>query len=260
MSGAICSTVIRVSPLGSFLVGATTMSHFGKVLTVAISTATLSLLQAVGTTTPALNDLVTTTASVRVLAAAQASPITYVPPDRGSPRQTQGTGSRGCEDLDTIVDVSLIAPSDHTGLTVSERPVFYWHLRDAVSVPLEFTLVEDGNPEPIYVKRFETSSAGMTSVSLPEARVLEVGKTYRWTVSVVCNPQRRSSDVFVQSWIERVEPSADLQTALAEATTAREIAQVYAQAGLWYDAIEALDSNEDRMALVNAERLVVVGE
>ncbi|MGC9502958.1 DUF928 domain-containing protein [Baaleninema sp.] len=230
------------------------MLHLGKVLTVATGTAALTLTQAFAVTTPAIDSLLSSE-SLRVLATAQASPITYVPPNRGQPRQTQGTGSRGCEDTAESIDLSLLAPSNHTGLTVSARPTFYWHLENAVSVPVEFTLVEDDNPDPVYVKRFENSPAGVTGVSLPEGRELEEGKTYRWTVSVVCNPQRRSSDVFAQSWIERVSPSAALNASLAAATTEQETAQAYAQAGIWYDALSVLNSDDARLEVVRSERL-----
>ncbi|MDC0833900.1 hypothetical protein AY599_26405 [Leptolyngbya valderiana BDU 20041] len=230
------------------------MLHLGKVLTVATGTAALTLTQAIAVTTPAIDSLFASE-SMQVLATAQASPITYVPPNRGQPRQTQGTGSRGCEDTSEAIALSLLAPSNHTGLTVSARPTFYWHLENAVSVPVEFTLVEDDNPNPIYVRRFDSNDAGLTSVSLPEGRELEEGKTYRWTVSVVCNPQRRSSDVFAQSWIERVSPSATLEASLAEATTAQETARAYAREGIWYDVLSELNTDDARWEIVRSERL-----
>lgn len=232
------------------------MKRFSTAIAVAIGTATVALGQAVLTTTPSLT---ARSGAVVRLAAANATPIGYVPPDRGRPYQTQGTGSRGCEriasDESSDIDVRLVAPSDHAGQTVSERPEFYWMAQETVDLPVEFTLVEDGNPEPIHVQRFDRLDAGMTRVSLPEGKSLEVGKPYRWTVSVICNAQRRSADVFAQSWIERIEPSAELQAALANASTPEAMAQAYAQSSLWFDAIAALPSDDDRQALLQQQAL-----
>lgn len=41
-------------------------------------------------------------------------------------------------------------------------------------------------------------------------------------------------------WIERLETSPELATQLASAETAIDRARIYAEAGIWYDAIETL--------------------
>lgn len=230
------------------------MKRFGTAIAVAISTASLAIGPAIVTTSPSFTARV---GSGDWLAKAQATPIAYVPPDRGQPYQTQGTGSRGCERPDNAegtgtIDVTLVAPPDHVGQTVSERPVFYWNAPKAVDLPVEFTLVEDDNPEPIHVQRFDRLEAGMTSVTLPEDKSLEVGHTYRWTVSVVCNNQRRSADVFAQSWIQRVEPSATLQMELDAASTALDMANAYGASSVWFDAIAALPSDAERLEVLEA--------
>ncbi|GET36618.1 DUF928 domain-containing protein [Microseira wollei] len=54
------------------------------------------------------------------------------PPNRGMPKTTQGTGSRGCT-LSEPVTVTLLVPNDHNGQTISGRPTFFWHVS---SIPL----------------------------------------------------------------------------------------------------------------------------
>ncbi|MFP4221585.1 MAG: DUF928 domain-containing protein [Phormidium sp.] len=230
------------------------MKRFSKILAITIGTTGLVLGQAVLSTSSSLNHRADTSPW---LARANASPIAYTPPNRGRPQQTQGTGSRGCEaiagDKDTTVDVTLVTPVDHTAYTVSGQPTFYWLAEQTINRPVEFTLVEDGNPNPIYVQQFDRLEAGMNQVALDSEQSLEVGKTYRWTVSVICNAQRRSADVFAQGWIERVDVSEDLQARLDAATTPEEVAQAYAESSIWFDALAALTSDSDRLEAFNAE-------
>ncbi len=230
------------------------MKRFSTILAVTLGTASLVVGQAALTTS---SSLLRDPQTSHWLARVNASPIAYTPPNRGRPQQTQGTGSRGCEaiagDKDTSIDVTLVAPVDHTAYTVSGQPTFYWLAEHTINRTVEFTLVEDGNPNPIYVQQFDRLEAGMNHVALDSEQSLEVGKTYRWTVSVICNAQRRSADVFAQGWVERVEVSQELQARLDAATTPEEVAQAYAESSIWFDALASLTRDSDRLEAFETE-------
>jgi hypothetical protein len=111
---------------------------------------------------------------------------------------------------------------------------------------MEFTLVEPGVTQPIFVQRVAAAKVGTMQVEMPkDLPELATGKKYRWSVSLVRNSKRRSEDVFVQGWIERVPTTAELDKQLASATSVKR-AEIYAKAGLWYDALAAISqaSNE----------------
>ncbi|MFB2917667.1 MULTISPECIES: DUF928 domain-containing protein [Aerosakkonema] len=175
------------------------------------------------------------------------APFQYNPPNRGVPKTTVGAGSRGCTQSIPI-SVALLVPNDHNGQTVSGHPTFLWYVSDKTSVPIQFSLVEPGVSKPLYLQQMSVEKSGIVQVQLPkELPALEVGKKYRWSVSLICDSNRPSNNVFVQSWIERVSPSAELtqklaavQTGYSSAQTLREQARVYAQAGIWYNALEDL--------------------
>jgi len=228
--------MIRSSFVLSFV---SDMFDMKKFLSVTAATASLCAAYAVASTTPAVDLLTGQTFSL--VSRVNAAPITYNPPNLGAPRRTTGTGSRGCNAASlSDVTLSLAAPNDHIGLTVDSTPTFYWTVEGEVSAPIEFTLVQDGNPSPVFVKRFDASEvkAGMMSVTLPADHELSTNETYRWTVAVVCNANRRSSDVFAQSWVQRISiPNSSMGAVTAEH---------YGQAGLWYDALAALSSDRDR--------------
>jgi hypothetical protein len=131
--------------------------------------------------------------------------------------------------------VTLLVPQDHTGTTISEHPTFFWHLSQKLSSPLRFTLLEPGQ-KPILTKEIDPKP-GIIALKLPKnSQGLEIGKTYRWTVTVVCNTKKPSSNLFAQAWIERV--ALPTSNKLSEYTNNTSLCSIkYAQAGIWYDAL-----------------------
>jgi hypothetical protein len=183
---------------------------------------------------------------------ASATPIVFnTSQDVGAPTRTRGAGSRGgCNLEEGNVALNLAAPvTTDIGKTVAENPTFFWTVDTDLNVPVEFTLVAPGKAEPIFVKTFSADevSNGMMSVQLPSGHELDSNTVYRWTVSAICNANRRSNDVYAQSWIERVEAS-DLNAGASGVVAA----QGYADANLWYDALSALDLDTDRLSVMEA--------
>lgn len=189
--------------------------------------------------------LLTTFATV-----ASASPIVFnTSQDVGAPSRTRGAGSRGGCNLDGgDIAIQLAAPiTDDIGKTVSENPTFFWTVDSNISVPIEFTLVTTGQAEPVFVKTFSAEEVrnGMMSVQLPSGYELNDNTTYRWTVSAVCNANRRSNDVYAQSWIKRVDNAG-----ISAGASGLVAAQSYADADLWYDALQALEVDSERLAVI----------
>lgn len=183
----------------------------------------------------------------------------YVPPDRGAPRRTRGAGSRGCQ-ADKPVGLTLLVPIDHTGRTIASHPTFSWHLTGATDVPVEFSLVQPGVAQPVYAVTLPAQPEGYGQLTLPaDISGLEAGQEYRWSVEAICNPKRPSSNIFAQGWIERIEADTALTETLDRATTPRDEAIAYAQAGVWFEALATLsaaaatDDNvqSDRISLMN---------
>jgi hypothetical protein len=215
------------------------------------------------------------------------SPIRFVPPADRSTRRSQGSGSRGCEQSLPGDLVTLLIPSkDYIAQTTSSHPTFFWHLSQGVSVPLKFTLVERGVAEPLFVKQINSPEAGMLKLELPKDKPgLTTGRTYSWSVTLECNARRPSANPYFYSWIERVPTTPALEQKLAvvssrsksfEQTPAsesasRELASIYAEAGLWYDTLTTLSTartenpsdrlvQEDFLALLKQVGLVEVAK
>lgn len=169
--------------------------------------------------------------------ASVAAAPTYKFPVRGAPGTRLGGGTRGISHEFTL---AVLAP-DHIGLTVQERPSLYWYLSKSTPYPLVFTLIDAGAEKPILEARLNPpAQPGVQRIRLADHGVaLTRGVQYQWFVALALDPEHRSSDILAGGVIERVEPSKDLSSQMAQARGADAL-RMYAEAGIWYDALAAI--------------------
>ena len=169
----------------------------------------------------------------------QALAPVYKPPPRGMPGGRVGGGTRGTRERDIFV-LSVLAP-DHTGLTTKEQPSLFWFISAQTALPVELTIVDPAAVQPILETRLSAPvERGVHRVRLAEHGVrLRPSVAYQWSITVVPDPARRSRDILASGTIERVEADAELKQQLPGARV-ENLAAVYAQAGIWYDALEAI--------------------
>jgi hypothetical protein len=190
--------------------------------------------------------LVTPAGSVRAADPGQpattpvATPTAYKPPARGKPRGRVGGGTRKGAAL--AAPVALVP--DHTGETVSAQPSLFYALAalPPENAKLVFALTHEASVEPLVERELARPSApGVHEIALAQYGVeLAPEVEYEWTVTLVSDPEKRSSDVITAGWIERVAPPAGVD--LADPA-------VLAAHGLWYDAF-ARAPRELRQALL----------
>jgi len=162
----------------------------------------------------------------------------YKPPLRGAPGGRIGGGTRGI--AGETLSLSVLAPDDRA-LTVSEQPILYWFISGRTSHPVEIVVMDPSGVHPaLDLNVPPPTAAGLHSIRLADHGIrLEPGIAYRWYVAVVADPARRSRDILAGGTVERVEPAPDLSSTLARVGPA-ERASLYANAGLWYDALATL--------------------
>lgn len=168
--------------------------------------------------------------------AAPTPTLIYKPPVRGAPGGRIGGGTRG---ITQTFMLSALVPN-HTGLTLQEQPVLYWYLTKPISSPIEFTLTDEGI-KPLLEKRLNPPfQPGIQRVRLGDYGVrLSPGKHYQWFVALVTDPERRSKDSLAGGTIERIDFPEQLSVKLSRAGKSQ-APQIYAEAGLWYDALAAI--------------------
>lgn len=168
----------------------------------------------------------------------QKSSIAYVPPMRGAPATRVGGGSRGM--AGDAAKLTVLAP-DHTGLTTLEQPVLYWYISKPMLAHLAVTVINEQDVAPLVDKDFGVpTGAGIQQVKLSDlGGKLKTGVEYRWYVSLILDENARSNDVIASGTILRTPISDDLKSKLAHASKG-DIPSVYAENGIWYDALSTL--------------------
>jgi hypothetical protein len=163
----------------------------------------------------------------------------YVPPDLGAPSARVGGGTRGAPG-GSLPSLEVLAP-DHVALTAQKQPTLYFYLSADTSHPLEFSIRRDDALEPLKeIQLPGPHREGIHALSLAAQGVsLEPDADYRWFVSLVPDPARRSNDVLAGGMIRRREPPAQLGQRL-EGAGPSQAAFMQAESGLWYDALASL--------------------
>lgn len=166
------------------------------------------------------------------------------------------SGSCNLGDNKTKADsatLTTLAPYGHIGQSASTNPTFIWHVPDRESYPVEFWLYESdpasygGKGERVYQTRL-SSSAGIMTHSLPTEVSLVPGQTYVWQVAIICNPNSPSQSLVVNNRVKIVEVDPATTSQLNNAENPVTKADVYAQSGLWYDALAEVALLEDPQA------------
>jgi uncharacterized protein DUF928 len=169
---------------------------------------------------------------------AAAAPV-YKPPLRGAPGGRVGGGTRGTQERDIFV-LSVLAP-DHTGLTTHEQPSLFWVISTPTTLPVELTIVDPKAVEPLLQIRIPSPvERGVHRLRLADHGIrLARGVAYQWSVTVVPDLARRSRDILSSGMIQRVDEDPELASKRSSAD-AEDLVAVYAQAGIWYDALETV--------------------
>jgi len=175
----------------------------------------------------------------------QAPPL---PRDIGEPGRRSEAGSRGCEEninqplasvsqkrLTALVPVYSDSKELVFGATLAERPTFWFYIPYKPSFPAKFVL-QDKDGKPVYQTEVALpETPGVVSLSLPRTEApLLIGKQYRWYFKIYCKEQELPA--FVEGWIQRNPLDPILQSRLEKATPRDRVA-LYADNGLWFEAL-----------------------
>lgn len=183
-------------------------------------------------------------------------PAGHENPPEPPPPSIGGTGSRGDCIATTIPLTHLVG---HYGswdltLTTQEYPTFWFYVpytsEEATSG--EFSLQDSGASEEYWSATFELpensnqATPGIVSITLPETvKPLEPNRQYQWFFDLNCpTPEmvsnERTTAASVYGLVERQNPSdvnPDFEAELNEATHPLEMAEVYANNGIGFDAL-----------------------
>jgi hypothetical protein len=161
--------------------------------------------------------------------------VVYQPPRRGAPRAHVGAG--GVRGSRAVPQPLALAP-DHVGLTTSATPALYWQIDAAPGEGLAvvFTLNEEDRIEPLIEAKLATPErAGIHSVRPADYGVtLAPDVDYEWSIALVDEDGSQPQVAVSVGYLRRVARPAGLSGTPPDAAA-------FARAGLWYDALDALE-------------------
>jgi hypothetical protein len=172
------------------------------------------------------------------------------PPDINAPGNRTAGGKRGCEAMQKqpatsqeklLTALVPVYQSPNTelvfGLTTISHPTFWFYIPYQTTAAAEFVLQNQAGQTIYQSPVLLSGTPGVISLSLPSTTSsLKIGDRYHWYFNIYCNPQQ--PPVFVDGWIKRIEPNADLKNQLQKATPNQRVA-LYATHGIWYDLVAA---------------------
>lgn len=171
-------------------------------------------------------------------------------PEVGDPGgRGRGGGSRdNCKayaNLTAIVPQAKVGPREKVwGMTIDSHPTFWFYVPVPMNVrtPIQFVLLDqDGNK--VYSETFKPllTPAGIIHITLPlSSPGLKEKQSYRWGLSIDCDPINKKETVSVRGMIYRTSLTAALQNQLEQIDKPRDRAMFYAKNGIWFDALTTL--------------------
>jgi hypothetical protein len=175
-------------------------------------------------------------------------PIPPGPPPGGRVRGGAKRSIAGCpttkNNLTALVSFTQEANSviNVWGKTTVEHPSWFFYVPYTKNSPygVEFVL-QDQDSNEIYKKAIALpEKPGVISVSLPTTSPgLALNKQYRWFFTINCDQEKNAPPTYVEGVIQRVELNPVVVKEL-ETTELLKRYAIYAQNGIWYDALTTL--------------------
>jgi hypothetical protein len=179
----------------------------------------------------------------------------YQPPVSGAPTRRVGGGTRGVRGVrgvDSVLPTLTALVPESTAHTISNQPSLYWYLSESTQNPVKFTLIY-ANPleagadvKPVLETDIEKPSSGIQAIDLSKYNVeLKTDTEYEWSVTLTMGQEQGSSDIITSGTVKRVVQTPDL-TKKIDAADEKGKAFVYAESGLWYDALDSLSKSIEK--------------
>jgi Domain of Unknown Function (DUF928) len=162
--------------------------------------------------------------------------------ERNGDRKAGANHGGGNKCHSVTIPVTALVPGKESvafkASTAQERPTFWLYVPYTSKLTAEFVMKNEQN-QPLYAKPYIinlTGQPGIVGITTPKA--LEVGKSYRWTFSVICDSQDRSADMYVNGKITVVKPTPNLTP--AKNSKPEQKAVLYAKDGLWFETLTTI--------------------
>jgi hypothetical protein len=173
--------------------------------------------------------------------------VAYKPQVIGAPVRRVGGATRSFSANASDLPVVMTLAPEHVALTAKAQPALYWSLSKPTTSVVKFTLnyadpIKLGKSvEPILEVKMDNAKEGIHKVDLSQHKItLDENVDYAWSVAVILGQEESTQDLVSEGGVKRLSASAVKEVTAKLGQDEKQHPQYYAQAGLWYDAIEAL--------------------
>lgn len=193
----------------------------------------------------------------------QIEPLIFNPRARGQDEEYTGTGVAAgtfgpgeCPDIEP--PLTAFVPGDgetsFRSTTAKADPTFWFYVpspsNSQLSAEFKLMLIDNTTKEPVGEPIFDNKEykleptdeklTDIFRIQIPKA--LEFDKNYYWSFTIVCDPNRRDSDIYVDGYVTRVrETETETETFnQSEVLATEQKAIFYADNGLWHETLTTL--------------------
>ncbi len=176
-------------------------------------------------------------------------------PNKGAPGNRSGNASRGCETPNMALMPEVQEPLSGTmagtvsqvwGNTVAARPTFWVAIGGPgqTQSSVQFTLQDEAGQDLYQTTLATPDNPAVVPIALPATVALVVGERYRWFIKtqaqMICptpnGSKVKQTNAYSEGFVVRLAIDPALSAQLKSAAP-REQVGLYAEAGLWFEAI-----------------------
>jgi Domain of Unknown Function (DUF928) len=168
--------------------------------------------------------------------------------DNSAPQQASGGSSRvgnyylNPSAVAATGPAALIGlmPQSYYGTTIFEHPTIMVYLPASNAKEAVFSIKDEAGNMHYQTTISVPGKSGVIALKLPaDAAALAVNQNYQWFLAVKVDGQLSPSTPYVDGWIERIQPSGELVTAMQHQNALKQ-AEALGKNGVWYDCVSTL--------------------
>jgi Domain of Unknown Function (DUF928) len=133
-----------------------------------------------------------------------------------------------------------LMPQSYYGTTISERPTVMVYLPASNAEEAVFSIKDEAGNMHHKMTIPVPGKSGVIAVKLPDdAPSLAVDKNYQWFLALKVDGQLNPSTPYIDGWIQRIQPSAELMKAMQKQDPLKQ-AEALGKNSVWYDCVATL--------------------
>lgn len=155
-------------------------------------------------------------------------------------RRVTGTGTRSeCQSSVAKDDLELLVPTEKVAhKTLSKSPSLYLYYAADKEINLRFTLVNPKRATTLDAQTIHLNRKGVTEINLSSEVELQENQVYLWNVVIPCSNNPSLNQEVLRAGVEKIPRNQLINRNVNEAKSQRDKVNIYAQNGIWYEALQ----------------------